>query len=740
MAANHDELSYLRRKANLFAVRGQYDKCAGFIEENLPLFYASERRPENFLSVLMLHRKCFSVMGSADTHDVYLGNLLEKSRIPAVFIELMQSGGRGVKWEAAYFRDKALGLRIEKDFDRARGYAEIGLKLEPSSNSYLVYGCILEDLGYFDDAISMFGQALEISPSNTNARHGLVRVYAEKYPRKALEYLGEFIEDYPDDPVLHAQKAVVLTKAKRSAAAMEEWDTAAALDPLKAEYPYEKAELLLADKKNSQALSLYRRAAALNEKHIPSRRRLAELLAPQSPAAALEFGRPVAAENPDDPDFGILYADTLRRVGDMGEAAGIYHRLLELNENDHRCWAGLARINRRADAEKALEYIDRALAQKPKDAPYYKEKAEILEIMKYPDEAVECYRTAASLNKKDAEPLGALGRLLAAKNPREALSFFEQALKLEPEKPVYYTGKALILQSMAGREDEALDVLEAACKYDPGNAALHQSIAVWLERIQNRASALGHFRDAVNIDPGMHESFCGIARQLWDTRPHKALSAINAAIIKSRANASYFYWKAKTVARISSDSYALRNIDRDEKNWGREMYHEIESLLSGGAMRVALHYADRAVDHSPENNLYLCYRAELLAEVGREFAARKQYEELLTLNPDNHEALHGLGALWAKQGEDEKALGYFDRAIQSGVEIARYHAAKAKVLARDPARFKEAVECYKTAIPLDRWAWVPVLELAVLLEENLDLSGAVDYYRRTLLIRRDCLP
>jgi tetratricopeptide (TPR) repeat protein len=685
------------------------------------------------------------MMDRADAHGGDLRKLLEKHGIPAIFIELMHSGGRGVKWDAAYFRDKSLELRIKKDFERALGYAEIGIKIEPSSNSYLVRGCVLEDLKRFDEAIPMFEQALEISPSNTNARHGLARAYSEKYPKKALEYLRETIENYPGDPVLHAQRAVVLTKAKRFAAATEDWDAAATLDPLNADYPYEKAELLLADKKTPQAVTLYRRAVGLNEKHIPARRRLTELLASKNPASAFEFGQPVAAENPDDFDFGILYADILRRVGEAGEASKNLLHLIELNENDHRCWVGLARIHRRFEPEKALEYIDRALALCPREAVYHKERAGILEAAGRPDEAAEAYRVSANLNKKDSEPLGALGRLLTNSSPKEALEFFEQALKLDPEKPLYYTGKAIILQTMPGRGDEALDALDTACKHDPGNAALRQSTAVWLERINNRASALRHFSEAVNIDPNMHESFCGIARQFWDTRPHKALSAINTAISKSPSDASYFYWKARILSRLSGDVYAISHIEQDAKNWNREMRDEADCLIKGEGdlMRLALSYADLAVDHALKNNTYLCFRAQLLAEVGRDVAARKQYEELLRVNADNHEALYGLGYLLAgleKEDQDIKALELYDRAITLEPSAAHYHAAKAKLLARNPARYNEAVERYRTAIPLDTLAWRPVLEFAELLEEHQDIYGAIENYRRCLLIHRDCLP
>jgi tetratricopeptide (TPR) repeat protein len=241
----------------------------------------------------------------------------------------------------------------------------------------------------------------------------------------------------------------------------------------------------------------------------------------------------------------------------------------------------------------------------------------------------------------------------------------------------------------------------------------------------------------------MHEAYAGIARQWYDTRPHKALSAINMALNKKFTEPSYFYWKARILSRLSGDSYAIRNLEREDKNITQKQLDEIDALVAGKAMRTALHYATIAVENAPGNNTYLCFRTELLVELGFDFKAREEYEAMLKTNPDNHEALYGLGLLLVKLGrenEHQRALELFDRAIKLEPIEARYHAAKAKTLSGDPERYVQAVESYNTAIPLDKLAWRTVLEFAVLLENNDDLPGAIDNYRRCLLIHRECLP
>ena len=739
LQSSAEELDSLHKKVSLLAFRGQSSECARFIEENLSKLYKAERWPENFLSTLLVHKKCYSALGKSAPWEEYTAKLLKKAAIPAIFVELARSGGRDAVWRSEVMREKALSLRAAAQYERALDYADLCIKTEPhSSNAYLVKGWILEDKREFENAIAMYEQALVLSASNIQARQGIARTMAAISPKKAFTYLQEIIEDSPDIAEFREEKARIYFALGQRDRAMEEWDEAITIDPYNAVYPYEKAELLLAEGKEAAAIAQYRRAIGLNSRHLPSLKRLVALLAKTSPSSALELAQTAVSLDQDDIETGLLCATLLLKMGDSSAAEQHYQRLLLLDENDHRILAGIAQVYRRSKPESALEYYNRALGLAPSKAEYHIGSAEAFDALEREDEAVASYRAALRLDPNNAAVLGTLGILLGKSNPHEALSLFEKAISLKPECLDYYNGKAAILEQMPDKKNQMLETLEIACRLDPGNAGLHERIGLILEREGNRASSVRHFEEAVSLDPKQAEPFAGIARQLAETRPHIALDAINSAIDLSFSGGIYYYWKALILRRIANDTYALMRVKPRKNIYGQALNDELDLLRDGSAMQLALHYANRAVALLPQNNDCLCLLAALLASLGREAESLRRYEELLKTDSANCEALYGLASLQEQCREYTMALEKLEQAIQLSPKTARYRAAKARILAK-MGRTADAAAEYEIAIPLDTWAWEPVLELALLKEKEGEIFAAMASYRRCLLIHRDCL-
>lgn len=84
----------------------------------------------------------------------------------------------------------------------------------------------------------------------------------------------------------------------------------------------------------------------------------------------------------------------------------------------------------------------------------------------------------------------------------------------------------------------------------------------------------------------------------------------------------------------------------------------------------ALKSIDKAVGLEPENEEFLFTRAELLKKIGilrgqknAIAAAVRTYNKILEINPNNPDALNGLGVCMKEQGKNELSRQYFERAL-----------------------------------------------------------------------------
>lgn len=106
---------------------------------------------------------------------------------------------------------------------------------------------------------------------------------------------------------------------------------------------------------------------------------------------------------------------TLRRAGEFGYA-------------DVKLMRQAIAYHRQSDAKKALNHINKAIAQRPKDPFLLELKGQIQLESRQFNAAVSSYQAAAKLAPRNAQILGGLGRAqLAAKQPKQALRSLEAA-------------------------------------------------------------------------------------------------------------------------------------------------------------------------------------------------------------------------------------------------------------------------------------------------------------------------
>ncbi len=162
--------------------------------------------------------------------------------------------------------------------------------------------------------------------------------------------------------------------------------------------------------------------------------------------------------------------------------------------------------------------------------------------------------------------------------------------------------------------------------------------------------------------PGVME--CKVAQSQWDQAIQMAQSQVKQSPDRAdyRLSLAKIYFRAGKYADSSSQYQML--IDKNPKV--AELYVRMgEAKENGNDPNGAIEAFKKAKEIDPSNYLPVLELALMYNRVGRDEEARKTYEEVIKLQPDNVEALNNLAYIKADNGVDlDQALAYAQRAQQ----------------------------------------------------------------------------
>ncbi|MBI4845089.1 MAG: tetratricopeptide repeat protein [Candidatus Omnitrophica bacterium] len=100
--------------------------------------------------------------------------------VNALFLVMVIFGGFFItKKTAFFFARQALKKQNQGDFSAAEPLYLRSLKLFPIAEAYFNLGCIYKDRGDFDQAVAQYKQALKMAPGNEGAYEELISIYEE---------------------------------------------------------------------------------------------------------------------------------------------------------------------------------------------------------------------------------------------------------------------------------------------------------------------------------------------------------------------------------------------------------------------------------------------------------------------------------------------------------------------------------------------------------------------------------
>jgi tetratricopeptide (TPR) repeat protein len=369
--------------------------------------------------------------------------------------------------------------------------------------------------------------------------------------------------------------------------------------------------------------------------------------------------------------------------------------------------------------------------------------------------------TAGALDKAEAEAeimLGLdysyympfrLGHAFAAKGRHElAARLLRAALNPDPaqqpapyrEDLLFYIGAA---HTAAGKTDEARAAFEEALQLNPKDARALNDLGFLKEQAGDLAGAAELYRRALDARPefilartnlgellAKQGDLAGTVReyeQAAKDAPESAEILYNLA--RHRAAAG------RTEEALAAYRKAVALNPKDVRAWNNLGLLLAQQGDSAGAEQT---YRS-ALEKSPNYSLARANLGNLLMDAGRFDEGVAVYEEGVRLDPKNAELMNGLGWRFDQRQDADRALPWYDRALETAPGFLAARINRANLLARI-GRMDAAEKDARTAAELSPQNAQPLLVLGNVCAMSGRLGEAAAQYRRALEIDPNCAP
>jgi tetratricopeptide (TPR) repeat protein len=328
-------------------------------------------------------------------------------------------------------------------------------------------------------------------------------------------------------------------------------------------------------------------------------------------------------------------------------------------------------------------------------------------------------------------------KALRERNFEEAITFYDEILRLQPSNTHLWTQHAYALAQLQ-RFTEAIASYDRALASEPGNLKVALQRARLLVRLQQYEEALKTYDRILSIDPTQIEALFGRGSVLGRLqRYEEALDTYDLALERQPDKYEVWFNRANTLGRLERYDDALLAYDRaiQLRPNERETWHNRGALLSKlQRYEEALHCYETAVEINPEQfegwfnlgnvlskiqrqeealtaydkaigidpNRYELWfnRAAALGQLQLYDAAIASYNKVLQLNPKNIDATYNQALLLEKLGRYTTALECIDRTIEEKPEFYDAWLASGRLL-EQLGRLEEAAIAYRRAIDID---------------------------------------
>ncbi|MCC6903351.1 MAG: tetratricopeptide repeat protein [Polyangiaceae bacterium] len=382
---------------------------------------------------------------------------------------------------------------------------------------------------------------------------------------------------------------------------------------------------------------------------------------PEAQLAAIEEALAVAAEHLKDPARALELA-----ARGLGLVVAVRRSAIGL-------WLGRAEslgteAGRPAARAAALAG---ALADHPVDSPEMcdlaRAAAEALVASGDPTRAVAVYRRALAFDPSSADLLSRIDELLAEQgSPEERLALYRDALGRGPEgerKKHLLHSMARLLGGELGRPDEAIATWRLALEEDPRDAAAHQALVECYTEMRQWPVLYAELERALKFHEGerRNTTLLRMAEVAAESDSAKALehyrellgcADLSDSVLENIELLAHSNGDADTMKQVLERRIAVAGAPEDRA-----------ALLE----KLGLVQAKQLVDPEAAAKSWLS-GARAADAAGDDERARRMYERVLGVSPDEAEAARRLISLYAASGAWEKIPEAFGVLHRSGAD------------------------------------------------------------------------
>lgn len=519
-----------------------------------------------------------------------------------------------------YFHLEAVSLQEQGRYDEAYEMLEYCLALAPSSHvtKYLLTP-YYNILGKDSVAAAMLETIVKENPDNKDYNDALVNQYARQGNWKAAIAIYERIID-----TAHSKEEIYKSlyslyyNDDNYMKALEMLDMIEGIEGKSKEITTRRLQLYLLLNRHEEMIAIIRQEIA---------------------------------ENPDDFRFMAMLGEVYGMMGEYDHAEEIFSRVLAEIPGDAMAQAALAELyaikgeddafcrtmealikNERLETEERLKYlVDYALHKETTDSAYVHEFYR--ELLQLPFDRLELHHSYADyLKYRNADK-------------SELAAVYEKIVELDAED---ITAIIELLQYAIENDDEeaVLKYADEALMFLPQHLELYFYKGLSLYMLGNKKESVGIYLDGL------------------EKRDAESSPAVVAAVFTA-AGDTFHELEMKEEAYAAYDSALVYD------PYKLEVLNNYSYFLSldGKELQRALEMSHKTITAEPENQTYLDTYAWILFKLKRYEEAKAYAEKIISMDEEiSPVVFHHIGDIFAKCGNMENAVIYWEKALEAGDE------------------------------------------------------------------------
>ena len=342
----------------------------------------------------------------------------------------------------------------------------------------------------------------------------------------------------------------------------------------------------------------------------------------------------------------------------------------------------------------------------------------------------------------NANALHLLGALkLAQDEPEAARTFIARAIEHKPDATAFKINLATALKRL-GRTGEAVDLLSACLRTEPGNADASNNLGNLCAECGRVDEAIGHYHDALASRPDNLDTLYNLGNALVNRgRPEQALSFLRKVVDRNGDHAPARLALGVALASTGKHVEAIREL---KSLVAKQPDHALGWVQLGRALHgVALHSDaieafERAICLDPNLPEAQVFLALAFSDMKRYAEAIRHFERAIALRPNYGDALLALGNVYRDMGLITVAREKYRQAL---VAVPGFAAAFNNLAITYTAerRYEEARQYYEAAVGHEPGFAGGYSNLGFAMFEMGNFREAERLFRRSLEIQADCV-